>query len=577
MKYKKIRASFTDSPKRLYRVMYVRHDLSLPELGCVIAAAFHATFEHAFMFRKGRIGYMHPSWITFPEYDMDMTEYSLEDMGDTFRFIYDTGDNWEFDIKVYKAEREYPRDEYAYLIEGAGQGIWEDNSYTVRCLLDGMVDPGLDHELEEEGIYFPWNFEIERLGDFDAPLDMEDEQDMFEDELVSGLQALSKALSPDMNHGVNSDEHERIWGRYEELEEDASCAMYAGGRQWKAVLEEFMEACETLKKEGKMERDYEKMQEENDIDVWSLTDDALDEMEDEGMTEEVLTFIEWMRENFDFGEGTDEELSRHEFGCHILRGENEEAMRTAEEFMHRRPGTPDADAMMIRGYTAVGKNEDAQELIDFCIGGKECDEENYQVFKAAEYFYETTGRKQKLNRIRKQIKEEDDREQEEMRLMLDDVWDDDEDWEPDQENADELKLLEKYARSYTETSSAADLLMITAIFGKIMDIDGDIYCNATHGPNDSIEVLAIADDSGMAVLPLYSHPDQEFLGSDEGDFIPVPLNIMISHMTDNHMDAILLDGDEDGNGAMIPKEAVSFLLDLLNTKEIRDVKNPFLS
>ena len=58
--------------------------------------------------------------------------------------------------------------------EGAGQGIWEDNIRSLYALFSGEISPLEDHEDEDKEIYFPWNCEIEKFGDFDMPLDLEE-------------------------------------------------------------------------------------------------------------------------------------------------------------------------------------------------------------------------------------------------------------------------------------------------------------------------------------------------------------------------------------------------------------------
>ncbi|EGY79367.1 hypothetical protein [Peptoniphilus indolicus] len=46
MNYKKIKVSSVDAPKRFYRVLYVREDLNLFELGVTILSAFDCHFCH---------------------------------------------------------------------------------------------------------------------------------------------------------------------------------------------------------------------------------------------------------------------------------------------------------------------------------------------------------------------------------------------------------------------------------------------------------------------------------------------------------------------------------------------------
>ena len=63
MKYKKIRVKSMDAPKRFYRVLYVREDLNLFQLGVTILSAFDCQFCHMFMFFDKKNTYVDRSWI----------------------------------------------------------------------------------------------------------------------------------------------------------------------------------------------------------------------------------------------------------------------------------------------------------------------------------------------------------------------------------------------------------------------------------------------------------------------------------------------------------------------------------
>ena len=180
MIYRKIKASLLEAPDRFYRVLQVREDVNLEELGVILGTALGAEFEHMFMFRKGKVIFVDEFWMDgyFEEYVMK--DCGLDVLGDKFRFIYDTGDNWEFDCKIYKKVIENDNDGLAYLIDGEGQGIWEDNKWTLMRYLAGELDPSIAEEDENRGVYFPWNFEIERLSDFDEMFDLEMEAEGFD-------------------------------------------------------------------------------------------------------------------------------------------------------------------------------------------------------------------------------------------------------------------------------------------------------------------------------------------------------------------------------------------------------------
>ncbi|MBQ6333566.1 MAG: hypothetical protein IJI46_00630 [Erysipelotrichaceae bacterium] len=180
MKYLKVKASLKEAPKRFYRVVAIREDADLFETGVILGNALNCEFEHLFMFRKGQVSYTDGSWGYDGHFYFNMNECTLKDLGDKFTFIYDFGDDWEFDCKVYSKAIEKDSDEIAILLDGKGQGIWEDQKWVLMRYLDGELDPDLDEENEDEGICFPWNFEIEKLSDFDTEYDLEFEQEDFD-------------------------------------------------------------------------------------------------------------------------------------------------------------------------------------------------------------------------------------------------------------------------------------------------------------------------------------------------------------------------------------------------------------
>ena len=132
MIYKKIKVMSTDDSKRFYRTMYVRSDLNLFQLGVTILSAFNCMFYHMFLFTDKRRSYIDSSWLEddFAVYSpiweksMDYEKCTVKDLtlesNNTFRLCYDTGDNWEFDIKVYKVEKDFDDDFFGRIINGKG-------------------------------------------------------------------------------------------------------------------------------------------------------------------------------------------------------------------------------------------------------------------------------------------------------------------------------------------------------------------------------------------------------------------------------------------------------------------------
>ena len=182
MKYKRIKMEFQNYKDRFYREILVAKDLNLVYLGCIMCTCIGAEFEHLFLFNKNRTSYVPDAFLDNSDVYgwLPMKEYMLDDLGDNFTFTYDTGDGWCFNCKVSKKEVDKDDKALAFLLDGKGQGIWEDNIGSLYQYLDGEVDPDSCDEDEDSGLYLPWNFENEKYSDFEN-YDLEFEQICFED------------------------------------------------------------------------------------------------------------------------------------------------------------------------------------------------------------------------------------------------------------------------------------------------------------------------------------------------------------------------------------------------------------
>ncbi len=108
-----------------------------------------------------------------------MSKYNLSDLGSSFVYEYDTGESYDFDCKVYKKKINYDvesEDEefpVAFVVEGKGQGIFENDHRTLWMYLAGQIKPDATDD-EENYNFLPMNMSFTSFGDFDAPLDIED-------------------------------------------------------------------------------------------------------------------------------------------------------------------------------------------------------------------------------------------------------------------------------------------------------------------------------------------------------------------------------------------------------------------
>ena len=182
MKYKKIELTFNhcSNKKRFYRTLLAKEDINLTDLGCAIATAIGTMFEHCFLFETKDKNFMPRAFMEdfVMSNDVLMDNYTLLDLGTKFEYTYDTGDGYDFTGKVSNTDKEYVEgSDDVILIDGAGQGVWEDNIHSLCSYLNGKLKAD---DVASEEYPFPWNFQIEKFGDFDTEFNLEEEKESFQ-------------------------------------------------------------------------------------------------------------------------------------------------------------------------------------------------------------------------------------------------------------------------------------------------------------------------------------------------------------------------------------------------------------
>ncbi len=152
-RYRKIKVSCKDCPERFYRVFSVREDLNLKQVGALIIAYFQGAFEHMWEWRSKKHRYIDKTWLEeFPQkgngdYALYMLSTCELNAASEINFEYDTGDGWEFTVKVYPdvEDHDFKADispkasiPWGILTEGKGESIWEDN----RGLFNLFIEKG---------------------------------------------------------------------------------------------------------------------------------------------------------------------------------------------------------------------------------------------------------------------------------------------------------------------------------------------------------------------------------------------------------------------------------------------------
>ena len=174
MDYFKLRIAFVDIDvkDRFYRVLLIKDDIDLFKLGVIIALSFNASFSHSFYIEdENDISYKKISSIEEKnDKEKCLLSYYYHDLSDSFKFFYCSGEGYAFNC-TKEGIIDYPSDKEFILIEGKGQGIWEDDISALHALFDGKIKPR-DKEKKKSPYKLPWNFDNKYFGDFDMPLDI---------------------------------------------------------------------------------------------------------------------------------------------------------------------------------------------------------------------------------------------------------------------------------------------------------------------------------------------------------------------------------------------------------------------
>lgn len=101
-----------------------------------------------------------------------MTKHYLKDIvldkKNRFTFLYDTGEDYEFNVTVLEKDVNLNKRKVAIILSGSEDRILEDNISTLYDYLSGKIDGEISESDEENRIYMPWNvYKGYKLKDFD--------------------------------------------------------------------------------------------------------------------------------------------------------------------------------------------------------------------------------------------------------------------------------------------------------------------------------------------------------------------------------------------------------------------------
>ena len=167
MEYKKIKLVYKYAVDRLNRELLIRSDVNLIELASILLNSVYAMNEHDFMFRTSSNSYVLENYDDNNGQTLYMADYKLEDLGDHFEFIYDFGEDWEFECTVIGKQNK-KGNQFAYALSGAGAGIFEDGRYFFDEYVNGNEDVICFDEEDERYEAYNLPFDYDDLDSFDV-------------------------------------------------------------------------------------------------------------------------------------------------------------------------------------------------------------------------------------------------------------------------------------------------------------------------------------------------------------------------------------------------------------------------
>ena len=575
MLYTKIKASFILAKNRLYRTFLVKPDIDLETLGCVICTGFRATYEHAFMFRVRKLSFVPEEWLDdYFDHYRSMKDSTLEDLGPSFRLIYDTGDNWEFECKVYKRPVEYDSDETAVIIDGAGAGIWEDNVWGFTRYLDGEIPPDTSEDLEEIDWYMPWNLELEQIGDFDH-FDPAEEQERLMENLHADVYNIKRYNSDDdlydpMPAGS-------IWHSFHSnMKKGVNTP-----NEIKQQLEEFKHVCGVLKEQGALPEKFTDLIHTgaDPVDLNFMVEHMPELIFHTLEKEQALSELIELRDMFIYGPNEYDELTDLIALSYIHLKEYKEAQNEVDTWREKYPDSYLMNARQINLYTMTKRLKDAEALLQkLDIMNMEIDPKNSCIFLAAREFYIAKKNRKKaawaeeqinllIERLEEQYDDDFDEDDYDDDDFDEDDYDDDDfdedDYEEDVMNhtmmemmrnliiSDAQERFDKYIREYRDKQSKEAEQEILAALARSFFMNREFRLSRNRNGNPK----TVRSD-GKTWIALYTDRDKAKKDGVQDPDIVSAADMMEYAKDHPHIAGYLIDPEPGYDGYSLPAQTI---------------------
>ncbi|MBQ7994254.1 MAG: hypothetical protein IJ252_14625 [Solobacterium sp.] len=550
MLFRKVKVSHTDDKNSLYRVMYVPDDINLDDFAKIIMRTFRAVEGHLYEFEKSRDYYIRPDF-TDDLYDaLDITRYTLQDPGTTYKFIYDFGDWWEFEVRIYKKTMEMDTDCRAVVTEGRGAGIWEDDRMSYLDLLGGVFPADLREDDEDNGYYMPWNLNLEKASDTFDEIDPEEETEYLR---TAGFTLHQTSDS--------------IWDQFNSLcgiAADSFLSEESDGSEWLDAYAEFKKVCEQLKEEGELPDTFEELYEDEDFDGVGLPGDLADELPECGRYEELWQIMDEIEQMFSPDGATEFDIIRGKWEALRGLGRLDELLNYVTDAYSRYPQNYYLKGLLLRTYRLCGKKQDGKKFMNEVLEAEpECTEDNYPFYRAAAEFAKYAGMKKLARKLEAEAEREDKRQLDEFNRELDSL-NEEYDFDLSEEGGfiEKLEELHRAVGGYCSTGSDEDLIEAVMNLTELIHQDGYIFMPAMvpDGQDETDHIITISDPEGNEFLPLYTGPTEDLPAGYE--FALVHIRDILNAFLESSMTGAVLDYQENSRYRMIlSRNVISELLD----------------
>lgn len=191
MLYRKITIACKGAEKRLNRVLQVRTDVDVLTLGYIILSSLEAEFTSPYAIEAQDACYVFDSALeqdympyTGTKEWRSLRDYHFTDLTSQFCVKYFDNEEpdmeWEFECKADKKTSRLASDLYAFLMDGTGMGLWEEQKKNYFDYLAGKIDPNDAYAYTDNDVWIPSNLNIETFGETDSAFDLEIAKEDFE-------------------------------------------------------------------------------------------------------------------------------------------------------------------------------------------------------------------------------------------------------------------------------------------------------------------------------------------------------------------------------------------------------------